>query len=207
MIEAALALGPVSVLTNGLLIRRETAERLRALAEKSPHALEIRVSLDGMDAAANDAVRGAGTFDRILAACAHLAQAGLPPIVTVTEACGGADTAEGRDRLLALLRAAGVSEPRLKVLPLLRIGAEPSRTRAYCDKENLRGVALDDCALSALQCSSSRMVTSRGAYVCPILIDFPDARLGARLADALGPFTLRHSACFTCHRRKLSCRN
>jgi hypothetical protein len=51
------------------------------------------------------------------------------------------------------------------------------------------------------------MVTSRGAYVCPILIDFPDARMGARLQDALGPFTLRHSACFTCHRRGLSCRN
>ncbi len=93
------------------------------------------------------------------------------------------------------------------MLPLLRIGAEPSRSRPYCDKENLRGVALDECALGALQCSSSRMVTARGAFVCPILIDFPDARLGARLQDALGPFTLRHSACFTCHRRGLSCRN
>ncbi len=84
MIAAALALGPVSVLTNGLLVRRETAERLRALADASPHRLEIRVSLDGTNASANDAVRGAGTFDRILAAVGHLARAGLPPIVTVT---------------------------------------------------------------------------------------------------------------------------
>ena len=58
--------------------------RLAALAAGSEHSLDIRISLDGWDAAGNDAVRGAGTFDRVLAAIAHLAAAGLSPVLTVT---------------------------------------------------------------------------------------------------------------------------
>ena len=206
MIEMGLAQGPVSVLTNGLLIRKDTAARLRALAEQSEYSLDLRVSLDGFDAASNDAVRGAGTFDRILAAMAHLGAAGLSPVLTVTDACAGASTTEGRARLLQLLRGRGLTRPRLKVMPLLRIGAEEGRTHGYAEWETLRGRTLSDDDAASLQCSSSRMVTARGAWVCPILIDAPDARMGARLGDTLRPFELRHPACYTCHTEGLSCR-
>jgi hypothetical protein len=43
-------------------------------------------------------------------------------------------------------------------------------------------------------------------YVCPILIDFPGARMAASLAGALGPFELSYRACYTCHEQGLSCR-
>ena len=66
MIEAALAQGPVTVLTNGLLFKPETAQRLRALFDASPYSLDLRVSIDGYDAASNDPIRGAGSFERIL---------------------------------------------------------------------------------------------------------------------------------------------
>jgi AdoMet-dependent heme synthase len=206
MMEAALVQGPVSVLTNGLLIRRETAERLRRLADRSAYSLDLRISLDGWDAAGNDLVRGAGTFDRVLAAVSHLAAAGLSPILTVTDACEGASSPEGRTRLLQFLRAAGLARPRLKVMPLLRIGAEATRTRGYAEWETLRGRTLTDGEAEALQCSSSRMVTARGAWVCPILIDSPGARMGATLRETLRPFELRYQACFTCHTEGLSCR-
>jgi AdoMet-dependent heme synthase len=206
MIEAALRQGPVSVLTNGVLIRRESAERLRRLADGSEYSLDLRISLDGWDAGTNDAVRGAGTFDRILAGLAHLAAAGLSPIVTVTDACEGAGTPEGRTRFLEFLRAAGLARTRLKVMPLLRIGAEATRTRGYAAWETLRGRTLAGEEAAALQCSSSRMVTARGAWVCPILIDFPAARMGATLGETLRPFELAYPACYTCHEQGLSCR-
>ena len=206
MIEAALRQGPVSVLTNGVLIRRETADRLARLAEASEYSLDLRISLDGWDAATNDAVRGAGTFDRIMAGIAHLAAAGLSPVLTVTDACDGAATPAGRTRLLQLLRDAGLPRPRLKVMPLLRLGAEETRTRGYAADETLKGRTLGDVATQSLQCTSSRMVTSRGAWVCPILIDFPGARMGATLHETLRPFELRYQACFTCHEQGLSCR-
>ncbi len=206
MIEAALLQGPVSVLTNGVLIRRDGADRLRRMADASEYSLDLRVSIDGWDAATNDPVRGAGTFERVLAGLGHLAAAGLSPIITVTDACAGASTPAGRTRFLQLLRDAGLPRPRLKVMPLLRLGAEETRTRGYAGFETLRGVALTAGEAAALQCSSSRMVTSRGAWVCPILIDFPGARMGARLRDTLHPFALAYPACHTCHAEGLSCR-
>jgi AdoMet-dependent heme synthase len=206
IIEAALALGPVSVLTNGLLIRPETAARLRALADASPYSLDLRVSIDGADAKTNDPIRGEGTFRRIVAAFGILARAGLNPVVTVTEACEGALTTDGRARLLAFLRECGLAQPRLKVLPLLRLGAEATRSRAYAEWESLAGRELTVDEAETLQCSSCRMVTSRGVYVCPILIDHPDARMADTLSGALRPFPLTHAACFTCHEQGLSCR-
>jgi sulfatase maturation enzyme AslB (radical SAM superfamily) len=194
------------VLTNALLIRPETAHYLRALADRTEYSLDIRVSIDGWDAATNDPIRGEGTFDRILGGVRHLADAGLNPVLTVTEACDGAASSAGRTRFLEFLRSIGLRQPRLKVMPLLRLGAETQRTRAYEAWESLAGRTLTAAETEALQCSSSRMVTARGVYVCPILIDFPGARLAATLAEALHPFVLSYRACHTCHVEGLSCR-
>lgn len=206
ILEAALAQGPVSVLTNGLLITRDSAARLKRLSDASDYSLDLRVSLDGWDAATNDPVRGAGTYERILGGVRNLAEAGLNPVITVTEACEGAGTAEGRARLLAFLHDIGLTQPRLKVMPLLRLGAEALRTRGYEAGESLQGVTLTREEAEALVCTSGRMATARGVWVCPILLDFPGARLGETLAETRRPFPLEYSACYTCHAQGLSCR-
>jgi sulfatase maturation enzyme AslB (radical SAM superfamily) len=206
ILEAALRRGPATVLTNGTLITRRRAEDLKALAEGSPYSLDIRLSLDGFDAAANDRIRGPGTFARILEAIGHLAAAGINPVITVTEACAEAADASGRAGLLVRLRELGLDKPRLKVMPLLRLGAETARTHGYGEAETLAGMELTAADAEALQCASGRMVTAKGVYVCPILIDAPDARMGATLAESLRPFPLRHRACHTCHAEGLNCR-
>jgi AdoMet-dependent heme synthase len=206
MVEATLRQGPVTVLTNGVLITRATAERLAHVGAASEYSLDLRVSLDGYDAASNDPIRGAGTFARILTGLRHLAEAGLSPVVTVTGACEGALATEGRARLLALLAEIGLPHPRLKVMPLLRLGAEEKRERGYSPHETLRGVSLTREDAAALQCSTSRMITARGVHVCPILIDAPGSLLSDTLAGARRPFTLSYAACHTCHVEGLSCR-
>ena len=206
ILAQALLRGPCTVLTNGVLITARRAAVLKALADASEYSLDIRASLDGFDAASNDAIRGQGAFDRIMDALGHLAAAGIDPVITVTEACEEAATDLGRTRLLALLSAAGLARPRLKVMPLLRLGAESRRTRPYGESESLQGFALDARDFEALQCSSGRMVSSKGVYVCPILIESNEARMGGTLSAALRPFLLRHRACHTCHAMGLSCR-
>jgi molybdenum cofactor biosynthesis enzyme MoaA len=206
MLEATLRQGPTSVLTNGVLFRNATAARLRRMADASPYSLDVRISIDGWDAASNDPIRGVGTFERILAGIHTLAGAGLNPVITVTEACADAASAAGRARFLEFLRQIGLSRPRLKVMPLLRIGAEASRSRGYAAWESLAGRTLLPEEVEALQCSSCRLVSSRGVYVCPILLDFDAARMGATLADTLRPFELAYPACHTCHAQGLSCR-
>ena len=206
ILEETLRQGPVSVLTNGVLIRADTAARLKRLSDASEYSLDIRISIDGYDSATNDPIRGEGTFERILGGVRTLASAGLNPVLTVTEACEGAATQDGRTRFLDFLRSIGLPQPRLKVMPLLRIGAEEQRLRAYESWETLKGRELTADEAGVLQCTGCRMVTSKGVYVCPILIDAPDAKMGETLADTLRPFTLKHRACYTCHEYGLSCR-
>jgi AdoMet-dependent heme synthase len=206
MSEAALAQGPLSILTNGVLIRRSTAEKLRGLSDRSEYSLDLRISIDGWDRASNDPIRGEGTFDRILEGISNLADVGLNPVITVTEACEGAATREGRTRFLEFLRAIGLRQPRLKIMPLLRIGAEERRLRPYAAWETLAERELGPADLEALQCSSSRMISSKGVYVCPILIDHDGARMADTLEASMKPFALSYAACWTCHAEGLSCR-
>jgi MoaA/NifB/PqqE/SkfB family radical SAM enzyme len=198
ILEATLRQGPATVLTNGMLLRPDVCRKLRDLFDASVHSLDLRVSLDGFDAASHDAIRGPGVWDRVMTGLANLAAVGLNPVITVTTAAEGVETEEGRTRFLDVIRGFGFDRPRLKVLPLFRIGAEEKRTRAYEDWERLSGDALSETEAAVLQCSSCRMVTSKGVYVCPILIEEPAARMGDTLAGTLHPFPLRYGACHTC---------
>ncbi|MEX0846837.1 MAG: mycofactocin radical SAM maturase, partial [Ilumatobacteraceae bacterium] len=58
--------------TNGAFIDADKARRLTAM-----DYLDIQISLDGTDAATNDAVRGAGSYDTAIRAMQHLADAGF----------------------------------------------------------------------------------------------------------------------------------
>jgi molybdenum cofactor biosynthesis enzyme MoaA len=198
ILAATLRQGPASVLTNGMLLRPEVCRRLRELFDGSEYSLDLRVSLDGFDRESHDAIRGQGVWDRVMIGLKNLADVGLNPVITVTTAAEGVASAEGRTRFLELIRTFGFDRPRLKVLSLFRIGAEEQRTRAYEDWERLTGLALTEDDARTLQCSTCRMATSKGVYVCPILIEEQEARMGDTLAETLRPFPLKYGACHTC---------
>ncbi len=198
ILEATLKQGPATVLTNGMLLRPELCRKLRALFDASEYSLDLRVSLDGFDAASHDAIRGKGVWDKVMVGLKNLADAALNPVITVTAAAEGVETAEGRTRFLELIRGFGFARPRLKVLSLFRIGAEETRTRSYEEWERLEMDSLTADEAATLQCSSCRMVTSKGVYVCPILIEEPAARMGESLQETVRSFTLGHAACHTC---------
>ncbi|MGZ5460199.1 MAG: radical SAM protein [Thermoanaerobaculia bacterium] len=198
ILEVTLRQGPATVLTNGMLLRPEICARLREMFDASEYSLDIRVSLDGFDPQSHDAIRGRGVWDKVMDGLRNLAAAGLNPVITVTTAAVGIESGDGRSRFLDLIRGFGFARPRLKVLPLFRIGAEEQRTRAYADWERISSEMLKDGDAAKLQCSSCRMVTSKGVYVCPILIEQPEARMGESIGETLRPFPLRYGACHTC---------
>ena len=198
ILAATLRQGPASVLTNGMLLRPDVCRQLRELFDWSEYSLDLRVSLDGFDRESHDAIRGAGVWDRVMIGLRNLAAVGLNPVITVTTAAEGVASAEGRTRFLELIRTFGFDRPRLKVLSLFRIGAEEKRTRAYEDWERLTGLALTEDDARTLQCSTCRMATSKGVYVCPILIEEPAARMGDTLEETLRSFPLKYGACHTC---------
>ena len=206
ILEETLRQGPATVLTNGLLLDASRCRRLKAMADAAEYSLDLRVSLDGYDAPTNDAIRGPGTFARILKGIRRLADEELNPVITVTEACPEAATDGGKRRFYELLSELGIDRPRLKVLPLFRIGAEAGRSGAYESWQRLTQGDETDDGWDHLQCSSCRMITQRGVWVCPILVNEPAARMGVALDDALDRFPLRFPACWTCHVQGASCR-
>jgi MoaA/NifB/PqqE/SkfB family radical SAM enzyme len=204
ILDATLRQGPATVLTNGMLLRREVCRQLRELIDESEYSLDIRVSLDGFDAASHDAIRGEGVWDRVMIGLRNLAEFDINPVITVTEAADGVGSDEGRERFLQLIRSFGFAKPRLKVLPLFRIGAEVERMRGYEAWERIVDLTEEDA--SVLQCSTSRMITSKGVYVCPILLDYDEARMSDSIEESLRPFPLKFGACHTCWVDGVSCR-
>lgn len=206
ILEATLRVGPANVLTNGLLLDAARCRRLKALADASDSSLDIRVSLDGLSPAANDPIRGEGTFDRVMQGVRNLAAAGINPVLTVTEVHAENASPEGKARFFELLRSLGIEKPRLKVLPVFHLGAEAERSGAYESWQRLSAGDAPEGSWDHLQCSSCRMVTDQGVWVCPILVNEPEGRMGETLADTLNPFAMRHPACWTCHVHGVSCR-
>jgi MoaA/NifB/PqqE/SkfB family radical SAM enzyme len=207
ILELTLRYGPATILTNGTVFKEEWLQRLAAAEAASAYSLEFRVSIDGATAAQNDPIRGPDTFERALRGVQQLVKHGFLPIITVTKTRDDQDDADLFDSFVTFLSQRGYTRPRVKILPTLRIGAEVERHRGYGAEERVRPDMMDGFDISQLVCQHSRMVTSRGVYVCPILIEAPDARLGATLHEALGPYALRHHACHTCYQYGALCAN
>ncbi len=201
LLAFALARAATTVLTNGTLITERMADRLAVLAAGARYSLEIRVSLDDPDPARNDALRGAGAFARALAALQRLDARGLLPILTATGA-GGGDGAH-HDRLRAVLEAAGVRRPRIKLLPVFPAGRMAGHGGSAPAPAMLTGVDV-----GRLYCTSARAVTADGIYACPILAGLPEGHIAAStLAAARGSVPLVHPACQVCWETGATCGN
>ncbi|MCA9757219.1 MAG: radical SAM protein [Candidatus Eisenbacteria bacterium] len=206
LIERTLAQGPLSILTNGLLLTPEVARRLKELSDQSEYSLDLRVSLDGTTPDENDPIRGRGTFDGILAGARHLEEAGLQPVFTVTTVHARYEGSEGRTAFMERLRSLGFSRPRTKFIPPFHIGREAHRAGEYEDGFRLSPGDLAPGEEQVLQCGSCRTVTARGVYPCPILIEEAGARMAEQLEDSFVPIALNHPACATCHIEGFTCR-
>jgi sulfatase maturation enzyme AslB (radical SAM superfamily) len=207
ILELTLQYGPASVLTNGTVFKDDWLARLRRAEDASPYSLEFRVSIDGCSATDNDPVRGDGTFERAMHGVRQLVNHGFLPIITVARTRDDQDDAALFDGFVRVLKANGYARPRLKILPTLRLGAEVERQRGYRDSERVTSEMMEGFDQGLLICNHSRIVTDRGVYVCPILIEAPDARLGATLEEAQTAYPLRHHACYTCYQYGTICSN
>jgi molybdenum cofactor biosynthesis enzyme MoaA len=207
ILEWTLQYGPATVLTNGTVFQDDWLVRLGRAEAASCYSLEFRVSIDGYTAEQNDGIRGPGTFDRALRGVGQLLAHGFLPIITVTQIEEDENPAQLFEGFVHLLKANGYDRPRIKILPTLRIGAEAERGRSYGAEERVTLEMMQGFDKAQLICNHSRIVTDRGIYVCPILLDTPDARLGTNLEEGRTGYPLRHHACYTCYQYGTICSN
>lgn len=207
ILETTLKYGPATVLTNGTILKPEWLQRLRTAEDASIYCLEFRVSIDGPTPEVNDPIRGDRTFERAMRGVGLLTEHGFLPIITMTRTWNEREDAEILVAFRKVLAEHGCTRPRLKILPRLKIGAEEQRTCGYEEYERVTPEMMVEFDESQLICSHSRVVTDRGVYVCPILLDAPDANLGGTLEQSMGAYPLRHGACYTCWQYGAICTN
>jgi len=207
ILERTLELGPATVLTNGMLIIPEKAEKLKAISDNSIYSLEIRVSIDGYTEMMNDEIRGKGVFKKAMEGVRNLVVNNFLPIITVTKTWEENQDEEVLEGFINTLKSHGYPRPRLKILPSIKIGKEAARTKGYDKYEYVTNEMLVDFEMSNFICANSRIATSKGVYVCPILIDSPDANLGNTLEEASKGYELKHQACYTCYLFGAICSN
>jgi MoaA/NifB/PqqE/SkfB family radical SAM enzyme len=199
--------GPATVLTNGTVLKDTWLESLQKAEDANPYSLEFRVSIDGFSPETNDPVRGRGTFERAMRGVNKLVQYGFLPIITAARTWEPEREPDVIAAFADMLRAAGYSRPRIKILPTLHLGAEEHRTHGYRDTERVTAEMLEGYDRAQLVCEHSRIVTDRGVHVCPILIESPDSLLAQTLLDSVRPFPIQHGACYTCYQYGAICSN
>lgn len=207
ILEKTLHYGPATVLSNGMLIRREVPQQLAKLAANSIYSLEIRISLDGYAREMNDAIRGEGVFQKTMTGVQRLVEAGFLPIITIVQTWEDNKTDEALGKFINNLKSHGYSRPRIKILPSLKIGREAVRNRGYDQHEYVTTEMMDGYDTGQLICSNARTATNQGVYVCPILLEEKDAYLGKSLKEANTGYQLKHQACFTCYLYGAICSN
>jgi len=208
ILEVTLQNFPTSILTNGLLINENRADKLTRIAQNSHYSLEIRVSLDDYEETRNDSVRGLGTYRKVLSAYKRLWERGLLPILAVTEIreyySPDDSPLDAFEKYVELLGSLGVLRPRIKIIPIFEMGMLPTPdSPTYITPQMMTG--FDH---SLLQCSTSRIATEDGVYSCPILVNEERALIGdSTLSGSLASCDLYHTACTTCYATGMTCKN
>lgn len=205
LLSFSLQVAPTTVLTNGTMITEDVAEALATLARVSPYSLEIRVSVDDIEAEKNDRIRGKGALAKAVRAIQLLYARGLLPILTATEILQH-ELPEGNgmyERFRTFLLSLGIDKPRVKIIPVFAIGRLAVEEGPLLTAEMLQGFDF-----SLLQCSETRAVADGGVYSCPILAGLPEARLSeGSLQASFTPCRLYHPACVTCYQTGMTCKN
>jgi AdoMet-dependent heme synthase len=207
MLEATLRIGPATVLTNATLFSAGLVKKLSLMRDASAYSLELRVSIDGFSSETNDPIRGPGMFKRAMRGLKLLLDDGFLPIITAMRSWPIEQDEAALTGFKNCLATIGYRNPRIKLLPALKIGQEALRDHGYSEHDYITKSMMVGYDSSQLMCSSSRIVSSRGVHVCPILVDRPDSLLGHQLSRAKQAFELRHQACRTCYQYGALCSN
>ena len=207
ILAAILEYGPLDVLTNATLITPEKAARLREIQNGSSYNLKFRVSMESFEEETNNHIRGKGSFSRAAEGIRNLAAAEFSPILSVTRNWAEEKDQEMEKKFRDFLKSLNVNQPRLKILPGFLLGRLAENLRNYSDNEHVTKKCFDNYDITNLQCSTSRMAAKTGVYVCPILVDKVEARMGDTIEETLRPFPLSHSACYTCRVTGMTCKS
>ena len=207
ILEAILFYGPLDVLTNGTQITPDKAKRLRTIQNSTKNPLRFRISMEHFEESKNDQIRGRNSYCKAKEGIVNLAEVGFSPILSVTRTWEEERDSEMEAQFIEFLKINGVPQPQVKIIPGFLLGKLASNKRKYTKEEFVTDKCFENFDIKKLQCASSRMATGNGVYVCPILVENSAAHMGNTVRETMRPFSLAHSACYTCRVTGMTCKS
>lgn len=181
----------VCICTNGTFINEKKARFLKRVQSESNFEIIFQLSIDHYNEVKCDDIRGRGSYRVVISAIKNLIKYDFNPILSITDFYK-----EGKEILLNEF---------LQIAQKIGFNAELSnfKINEYHDKASKDiQFNLDNLDTTHLDCKNSRILTSKGVYVCPFLANDHRGRSGADFLNYSRKNILETDFCATCIKNK-----
>lgn len=190
ILRMCLKISNTTILTNGTFINDKKARFLKKIDDESDYETIYRISFEHFDEQKNDKIRGRGSFRKALLALQNLYKYDFNPIITITDYYK-----EKREIMFEgfykLCRKFGfdIGQINLKIIP-------------YFDSNPMLFKQIEDTGFNKekLDCSNSRIISSKGVFSCPALCNDFRARMGYSIESYSKKNSLDTERCYVCSR-------
>lgn len=178
---------PVTIFSNGININDKKARFLKKVEDEGENELFFNISVDNFDERKNDDLRGRGSFRKAIGAVQSLVKYTFTPTIKYTNFYNDSqkDILEGFGNTLERFGLSN-DDVILEILPYLD---KRKSTEIRDFNENIK---------SRLVCSNSRILTAKGVYNCPMLVNDYRARSGSNFESFSQKSYLETEICAQC---------
>lgn len=175
----------VCICTNAAFINEKKARFLKKVEDESQNEIIFKLSIDHYNEIKNDDIRGRGAYRQTINAIKNLVKYDFNPVLSIVNYYN-----EDKKTLLNEFYAL-----------CKKIGFEASEHNFHINEYyNKYNPISDDAKLREgdFDCKNSRVLTSRGIYVCPFLSNDHRGRMGADFKDYATKMFMETNFCLTC---------
>ena len=178
---------PVTIFSNGININDKKARFLKKVEDEGDNELFFNISIDSFDERKNDDLRGRGAFRKAVGALQSLIKYAFTPTIKYTNYYNETPEVilENLNNLFNRYELS-IDDIKLEILP-------------YFDKKVIvEMLPLEKNVASYLECCRSRVLTCKGVYNCPMLVNDYRARSGSTFSDFSQKSYLETEICSQC---------
>lgn len=187
ILRTCLKCKPVTIFTNGMSINDKKARFLKKVEDEGENELFFYISIDSYDERKNDDLRGRGSFRKAIGAIQSLIKYTFTPVIKYTNYYRE-DAHTITDRIKAILERYNINfeDVYLEILPWFDKNTTEEMPNLSANAKNL------------LPCRNTRILSSKGVYNCPMLVNDYRARAGSNFNAFSTKCYLETETCVQC---------
>lgn len=178
----------VCICTNGSFINEKKARFLKKVENESNFSIIFQLPLNHYNEIKNDDIRSRGSFRQVIHAVKYLNKYDFYIILCITNFYK-----EDKKQLISEF---------IKIFENMNIKIENKNIKINEWWENIDNFEISDTNFEKLDCSNSRILTSKGVYTCPFLANDYRGRMGTDFTNYSKKVPLETSFCMNCLKNK-----